>query len=92
MLAKNKKLTYALALLGIVAICAIYALSTVKRIAEAYIFAYPLVIMEETRLATLSGAKSNQITHLHEFPDHNFKRILVISNVRRRRLLNRQSD
>lgn len=42
--------------------------------ADAYVYAYPLVLMEMTRrvMARSSGARTNQFTHMRAFPDAAF--------------------
>jgi len=54
---------------------------------QAYIYAYPMVMMEMTRRASTNvespgrgGAPMNQFVHVRRFPDHNFKKV-VRSNV-----------
>ncbi len=43
--------------------------------ARAYIFGYPLVLMDETRKATVGDA-FNRLNHLRSFPDHRFRRVV----------------
>ena len=54
------------------------------KLKEAYIFAYPLVIMEITkRFATnnsVEGAPINQFFHKKQFPDHTFRKVVKPNN------------
>lgn len=64
------------ALLGV----GIYVGVQLKRNAQAYLYGYPLVLMEQTRL-TMTGAlpselQQNQLVHLRSFPDHNFRQVV----------------
>ena len=46
---------------------------------EAYLYAYPLVIAELTRRASIGkpgGVPMNQVEHLREFPDADFTRVV----------------
>ncbi len=43
--------------------------------AQAFVFGYPLVLMDETRKATV-GNQFNRINHLRQFPDHTFRRVV----------------
>ena len=48
---------------------------------EAYIYAFPMVLMEMTRRVAFEGAMGsaaamNQFTHLRAFPDHNFSAVV----------------
>jgi hypothetical protein len=43
---------------------------------EAYIFGYPLVIMDLTREVFLTHNQPNQIDHLREFPDYTFRTVV----------------
>jgi hypothetical protein len=49
----------------------------IGKIAErAYLFAYPLVLMEHTRRAFLEDNPENRFSHLEKFPDHTFHRVV----------------
>ncbi len=48
---------------------------------EAYVYAFPMVLMEMTRRVSFEGAMGsaasmNQFTHLRAFPDHNFSAVV----------------
>lgn len=42
---------------------------------QAYMFGYPLVLMDKTRRATV-GDNVNRLNHLRQFPDHTFTRVV----------------
>lgn len=54
------------------------------KLKEAYIFAYPLVLMEITKRFAitnqLEGAPINQFFHKKEFPDHTFRKVVKPNN------------
>ncbi len=60
----------------------VYAEDRTQEIAtEAYIYAFPMVLMEITRRVSFEGAiglaaSMNQFTHLRAFPDHNFSAVV----------------
>ncbi len=60
----------------------VYAEDRTQEIAtEAYIYAFPMVLMEMTRRVSFEGAMGsaaamNQFTHLRAFPDHNFSAVV----------------
>jgi len=56
------------------------AISELKLAASAYLYGYPLVIMEETRKGLLINGGINQLRHTQDFPDSDF-RIVVRPNV-----------
>ncbi len=47
-----------------------------KAAADAYLFGYPLVIMEETRLASEKTNGTNLLGHSREFPDGDFRLVV----------------
>ncbi len=54
---------------------------TLEIATEAYIYAFPMVLMEMTRRVAFEGAMGsaaamNQFTHLRAFPDHNFSAVV----------------
>ena len=51
-----------------------------KLAASAYLYGYPLVIMEETRKGTVETSPANRLIHGVNFPNHNF-RLVVRPNV-----------
>lgn len=60
------------------------ALSSLKQGAQAYLYGYPLVLMEQTRQVMVSPAsaqaKVNHFTHAQVFPDHNFREVVRPNN------------
>lgn len=46
-----------------------------KASAQAFTFGYPLILMDETRKATV-GDNFNRLNHLRQFPDHTFRRVV----------------
>ena len=58
----------------------IYSYNLIKQGANAYIYAYPLVVMENTRMNMSSGAAAetgpNHLYHMREFPDHSFRNVV----------------
>ncbi|MCJ8321642.1 MAG: DUF1254 domain-containing protein [Colwellia sp.] len=51
-----------------------------KLASSAYLYGYPLVIMEETRKGTVETSPANRLIHSLNFPNHNF-RLVVRPNV-----------
>ena len=56
------------------------AIDEIKLAASAYLYGYPLVIMEETRKGMFSSGGTNQLKHRQDFPDSDF-RLVVRPNV-----------
>jgi len=51
--------------------------NTIKTISAAYIYGYPLLIMNETRNTMLqNGLLENQLNHNAQFPDHTFRNVV----------------
>jgi len=69
-----------LALAAAIILTAVYSVKVIKQGAEAYIFGYPLVLMELTRKAMEADAKpgigANSLSHMRVFPDHNFRKVV----------------
>jgi len=69
-----------LAIAAAITLSALYSVKVIKQGAEAYIFGYPLVLMELTRKAMAADAKSgiggNSLAHMRVFPDHNFRKVV----------------
>src|SRR4030042_2508246 len=60
---------------------AVASAHTDPRVIEAYIYAYPLVLMDITKSRhTLGGALENHLFHLRTFPDHSSKTVIRPSN------------
>lgn len=59
-------------------------ISSIAQLKEAYIFAYPLVIMEITKRFSINnkveGAAINHFYHKKQFPDHTFKKVVKPNN------------
>jgi len=76
------KRTYILiALLILVAGSLLYAKSIMQKAAKAYLYGYPIVLMDETRKSIQNGysennKRINQFTHIQVFPDHNFRNVV----------------
>lgn len=52
-------------------------LSQFKAFSAAYLYGYPLMIMQETQKVMLAGAATeNQLTHNANFPDHHFRNVV----------------
>jgi len=83
-LVKRKLISLFVVLL--VGIITYHVFSTMKRVAEAYLYAYPLVLMEQTRLAFVDQAKSDErpwvgeFRHIQYFPDHSFRDVVRPNN------------
>ena len=75
-----KKIIYLLILVVIAA--ALYqAKSVMQSTAQAYLYGYPIVIMDETRKSMQAGyletnKRVNHFTHVQIFPDHNFRNVV----------------
>ncbi|NNL57398.1 MAG: DUF1254 domain-containing protein [Pseudomonadales bacterium] len=77
----KKSLIIVLAVLLIIGAIAFQALTQVKRISSAYLYGYPLLLMDKTRAAMLdAGANSNQLLHSQAFPDHTFRNVVRPNN------------
>ena len=64
-------------LVGLCSFGAYLSLAQVKAFSAAYIYGYPLVIMNDTQEVMLSGAASqNQLMHNASFPDHNSRDVV----------------
>lgn len=79
---KNK---FTLAVLLIVVIAGLWSASYIKRVSNAYLFGYPLVIMDLTRQLMEESWQdtdrpSNSFHHLQDFPDHTFKNVVRPNN------------
>ena len=58
-----------------------YAFQQVKRGSSAYLFGYPLVLMDMTRGSMLrSDSDANQFRHHQLFPDHTFRNVVRPNN------------
>ncbi len=63
---------------------AFYTITKIKSVSSAYLFAYPLVVMEQSRDVFLNSDsgdyKSNQFIHVQNFPDHKFRNVVRPNN------------
>ncbi len=64
-----------LALAAVLTLTAVYSLKVIKQGTDAYVFGYPLVLMELTRQAIEPGIGANNLSHMRVFPDHNFRQV-----------------
>ncbi len=59
---------------------ALYSLKVIKQGADAYVFGYPLVLMELTQQAMINSAEprvgANNLSHMRVFPDHTFRHVV----------------
>lgn len=69
----------AIVLLLIVSATAV-AYKQLKIAAQAYIYGYPLVLMDLTRQAMDDGEPANGFSHVRTFPDHNFRNVVRPNN------------
>ncbi len=69
-----------LAIAAAITLSALYSVKVIKQGADAYVFGYPLVLMELTRKAMEADAKpgigANSLSHMRVFPDHNFRKVV----------------
>ncbi len=69
-----------IALLAI-AVLAYQGLMSVKHISAAYLYGYPLLVMDKTHEQMLaSGGVNNQFVHVQDFPDHDFRGVVRPNN------------
>lgn len=54
----------------------LYAKGDIKKGVQAYLYAYPMVMMSATRDATVDSERYNAINHSRTFPDHKFRRVV----------------
>jgi len=81
----SKTLKGGIAALALVVIAGVYSASYIKRVADAYIFGYPLVIMDLTRQVMEdewngNPTRKNNFNHIQRFPDHTFKNVVRPNN------------
>lgn len=78
---KTMILRILLVVLVVLGLMAWEALSKTRAIAAAFVYGYPLVMMNETRAAMLTGTGTvNQLMHNQEFPDHSFRNVVRPNN------------
>ena len=54
----------------------LYAKDGIKKGVQAFLYAYPMVMMSATRDATVSSTRYNTAIHSRGFPDHTFRRVV----------------
>lgn len=63
---------------------ALYGTNVFKKTAQAYLFSYPLVLMDATRIAmeqqNPNAPSSNHLNHLRELPTHEFRTVVRPNN------------
>lgn len=68
----------------LIAWSAFYGINTFKQSVDAYLFGYPLVLMDATRLDMKNlydgNADNNEIHHLRELPNHEFRSVVRPNN------------
>lgn len=58
-----------------------HALVQVKRVSAAYVYGYPLLLMDKTRQVMQSdNNSSNRLSHVQVFPDHTFRNVVRPNN------------
>ena len=77
----TRKLTLSLAIGGFaLLIVLVLSLQFVRSAAQAYIFGYPLVLMDLTREGMAGRAEPNSFIHSRVFPDHQFRQVVRPNN------------
>ena len=77
----SKKLLVLVALVILIGASLAHAKSLMQGVAQAYLYGYPIVIMDETRKSMQAGytetdKRVNRFTHIQLFPDHNFRNVV----------------
>ena len=82
----NTKNRFAVIIIIVAALVAVglYSVTQLKQNAAAYLYGYPLVLMEQTRLSMGGGEPvdqvPNQFSHVQVFPDHEFREVVRPNN------------
>jgi hypothetical protein len=80
----KKALSLTLITLLLAAVVGVYAVQVIRQGANAYLFGYPLVLMELTRDSMASEAESgrgaNHLYHMRNFPDASFRQVVRPNN------------
>ena len=72
----KNKLAVLLALVAVL-ILAYHSITQVKRVAAAYVYGYPVLLMDKTRQTMLADdSAANRFTHNQLFPDHSFRNVV----------------
>ena len=77
----SKKLIVLVILVILIGASLAYAKSVMQGAAQAYLYGYPIVVMDETRKSMQVGypetnKRVNHFTHVRVFPDHNFRNVV----------------
>jgi len=84
MMLLKKPLPVILLVIASLALVALYSVRVIKQGAEAYIYGYPLVLMELTRQTMGADAEPdkgpNHLYHMRSFPDHTFRNVVRPNN------------
>ena len=79
MTVKSRSVVVALVL--VLLLVGYHALAQVRGVATAYVYGYPLLLMDRTRQAILGDKYgSNQFAHNRVFPDHTFRNVVRPNN------------
>jgi hypothetical protein len=80
----KKALSITLITLLLAALVGVYAVQVIRQGANAYLYGYPLVLMELTRDSMSSEAESgrgaNHLYHMRSFPDASFRQVVRPNN------------
>ena len=61
----------------VVLLISAYSLHKIKAVSAAYLYGYPLLMMEQSRLTSQSNLEAlrftNRFSHIREFPNHEFR-------------------
>ena len=61
-----------------------YSLCKIKAVSAAYLYGYPLLMMEQSRLTSQSNLETpsfiNRFNHIQEFPNHEFRNVVRPNN------------
>ena len=72
----NAKVTIAMVFIIIIGFVGKSAIDDLRVAADAYIYGYPLLIMEETRRASAKTGENNVLRHVRQFPDADFRLVV----------------
>jgi hypothetical protein len=72
----NAKVTIAMVIIIMIGFVGKSAIDDLRVAADAYIYGYPLLIMEETRRASERSGKDNVLRHMRQFPEADFRLVV----------------
>ena len=76
----RKMVVIGVSLVAVIA-ATLLTLKELKSASAAYIYGYPLVLMDKTRQAMFTGGgEINQFNHVQKFPDHTFRNVVRPNN------------